>query len=70
MSAKITVTRSPELRGRHGSYDVAINSNHVGALARGESLTILQRGSFIAFALLAVSLVVVILEQVRRSHRK
>jgi hypothetical protein len=39
MSAKITVTRSPELRGRHGSYDVAINNNHVGALARGESLT-------------------------------
>ncbi len=39
MSTKITVTRSPELRGRHGSYDVAIDNNHVGALARGESLT-------------------------------
>ncbi len=32
--------------------------------------SILQRGSFIASALLAVSLVVVILKQVRRSHRK
>jgi len=39
VSAKITVVRSPELRGRHGTYEVVIDDSTVGALQRGESLT-------------------------------
>lgn len=39
MSAKITVVRSAELRGRHGTYEVMLDGSSVGALQRGESLT-------------------------------
>ena len=39
MNEKITVVRSKELRGRHGTYDVIIDGSSVGALQRGESIT-------------------------------
>lgn len=39
MSATITVVRSAELRGRHGTYEVMMDGSSVGALQRGESLT-------------------------------
>ena len=39
MGASITVTRSPELRGRQGTYEVSIDGTAVGALERGQSLT-------------------------------
>lgn len=39
MSAQITVTRSPELRGRHGTYDIAIDGTSIGSLHRGQSVT-------------------------------
>ncbi len=32
MGASITVTRSPELRGRQGTYEVSIDGTAVGAL--------------------------------------
>lgn len=35
MGASITVTRSPELRGRHGTYEVTVDGTAVGALERG-----------------------------------
>jgi len=39
VSAKITVVRAAELRGRHGTYDVTVDGSSVGALKRSESLT-------------------------------
>lgn len=39
MSATITIVRSAELRGRQGTYDVAIDTVSVGTLQRGQSLS-------------------------------